>query len=183
MTCASILAVNARGVPGNILKRMPSHRFLAVLGVLGAAALLVWPGCAWPALPAKRTPLSSLRTADFKYAPGAATTRPSRAEIEAKLGAPDEYFEDLHVAAYRLNEVKRKRLWLLFFVLPVNVTQDTPQLEVGLIEYNDAGQVRRMTVRPMFWGMGPPKELPAKHIRNEAARWLQEPDPIPVKRK
>jgi hypothetical protein len=95
---------------------------------------------------------SSLRTADFKHAPGVTQPRPSRLEIEAKLGAPDEYSEDLLVAAYGLNELKRKRLWLLFFVLPVGVTQDTPQLEVGFMEYNDAGDVRRMTVRRLFAG-------------------------------
>ena len=167
---------------------MPSPRFLVVLGALGAAALLVWPGCAWPALPAKRTPLSSLRTADFKYAPGATNPRPSRAEIEAKLGAPDEYYEDLRVAAYRLNEVKRKRLWLLFFVLPVGVTQEPGQLEIGLIEYNDAGQVRRMAVRRLpSWIdrelQDRPNRSSGPRYWNEAARWLQEPDPVPVKRK
>lgn len=162
---------------------MPPPRFLLALGVLGAGALLVWPGCAWPALPAKRTPLSNLRTVDFKYAPTIGQTRPTRTEIEAKLGAPDEYVADLRVAAYRLNEVKRKRLWLLFFVLPVNVTQDPDQLEVGFIEYNDAGQVRRMAVRRMFWGLSSPEGLPAKRIQDEAARWVQEPDPVPVKRK
>lgn len=182
MGCASILAMSASGVPGNILKRTPSPRFLVALGILGAAALLVWPGCAWPALPAKRTPLSSLRTADFKYAPGATNPQPSRPEIEAKLGAPDEYFEDLHVAAYRLNEVKRNRLCLLFFVLPVGTMPDPDQLELGLIEYHDAGQVRRMTVR-RFVTRDHKMGLSGNSIRSEAARWLQEPDPIPVKRK
>lgn len=182
MGCASILAMSASGVPGNILKRTPSPRFLVVLGVLGAAALLVWPGCAWPALPARRTPLSNLRTADFKYAPTVGQTRPTRTEIEAKLGAPDEYYEDLRVAAYRLNEVKRKRLWLLFFVLPVSVTQDPSELEVGFVEYNDAGNVRRMTVRQGFW-LDRPNRTAERRYWSEAARWVQEPDPVPVKRK
>lgn len=85
-------------------------------------------------LPAKRTLLSNLRTADFKNVPTIGQIRPTRTDIEAKLGAPDEYFADLRVAAYRLNEVKRKRLWLLFFVLPVGVSQEPDQLEMGLIE-------------------------------------------------
>jgi hypothetical protein len=168
-----------------------SVRFLVVLGMLGAAGLLIWPGCAWPALPAKRIPLSNLRRADFKHAPTATQPRSTRAELEAKLGAPDEYFEDLRVAAYRLNEVKRKRLWLLFFVLPVGVTPDPDQMEVGFVEYNDAGQVRRMAVRRLQAGRPPlvrpgdrqPDRPSDRRYWSEAARWVQEPDPIPVKRK
>lgn len=159
--------------------------------MLGAAALLIWPGCAWPALPAKRIPLSNLRPADFKHAPPATQPRSTRAEIEARLGVPDEYFEDLRVAAYRLNEVKRKRLWLLFFVLPVGVTPEPDQMEVGFVEYNDVGQVRRMAVRRLVVGFAPwarpgetSEDRPAdRRYRDEAARWVQELDPIPVKRK
>lgn len=182
----NVTAPTFRGANG-----APSARFLAVLGLLGAAALLIWPGCAWPALPAKRIPLSNLRPADFKNAPTATQPRSTRADIEARLGVPDEYFEDLRVAAYRLNELKRKRLWLLFFVLPVGVTPEPDQMEVGFVEYNDAGQVRRMTVRRLVVGYAPwarpgeaSSERPAdRRYWKEAARWVQEPDPIPVKRK
>jgi hypothetical protein len=165
------------------MKRDSVPHFLLVLGVLAVAGLIIWPGCATPPLPATRTPLSRLRPADFKYEPGSTQPRPSRLELEARLGQPDEYFEDLHVAAYRLNQVKRKRLWLLFFVLPVGTSSDPDQIEVGFVEYNDTGLVRRMTVQKVPDWPNRPFGSDQRRFWSAAARWLQEPDPQPKARK
>lgn len=40
-----------------------------------------------------------------------------------------------------------------------------------------------MAVRRMFWGLSFPEGIPAKRIQDEAARWVQEPNPVPVKRR
>lgn len=151
--------------------------------MLGVVGLILWPGCATPPLPATRTPLSRVRPADFRYEPGSTLSRPSRTDVEVKLGQPDEYFEDLHVAAYRLNQVKRKRLWLLFFVLPVGTSSDPDQIEVGLVEYNDTSLVRRMTVKNVPAWSDRPSGSDKRRFWPEAAHWLQEPNPRPKARK
>jgi hypothetical protein len=100
-----------------------TKRAFLVAGALFAAGLIVWPGCATPPLPASRTPISPLKRADFSFVKGA---HPTRDDTIAKLGQPDEYFSDLRVACYKLNDIKRRRLVLLFGILPVGAYRDAP---------------------------------------------------------
>lgn len=163
----------------NSMKRASLQHFLLVLGVLGVAGLLIWPGCATPPLPATRTPLSNLKAADFKFPRG---SQPTRTELEAQLGKPDEFFEDLNVACYPLNKVSRRRLWLFLGVLPIAAPRDPDVTEVALIQFGDQGRVRRVEVKILaayedfsFDGWQP-------KFRRTAERWLAEPEPMAPKR-
>lgn len=116
-------------------------RRLFAAGVLCAVGFTVWPGCILTPLPSSRHPLSSLKSADFSQRKN---TMPTRNEIDGKLGKPDEYFPDLHVACYKLNRLSRHKVLLLFGVLPVSMQRDLDRLEVGLIHFDDQGRALRM---------------------------------------
>jgi len=115
---------------------------LLAAGALFAAGFIVWPGCATPPLPASRTPVSSLRRTDFSFVKGA-----NKSNIVSKLGEPDEYFADLRVACYKLNRVSRRRLWLLFGVVPVAAPKDLANLEVAMIQFDDHDRMQRFAIK------------------------------------
>jgi hypothetical protein len=144
--------------------------FLAA-GVLCAACFVVWPGCATPPLPASRTPLSALKRADFSFEKDA---HPSQDDVLTKIGPPDDYFPDLHVACYKLNQVKRRRLVLMFFVLPIAWPKDPDGLEVAMIQYDDHDRVQRTEIRILSY-------YPANHnaMHNTAKYWLTQPPVVP----
>jgi hypothetical protein len=118
-------------------------------GALCAAALILWPGCATPPLPSSRKPIALRKTADFKFLKSG---KASRDEMTAKLGAPDAYFDDLHVACYRVNEVTKRNLYLCLFVIPVYVERNPGALDIALIEFDDHNYARRLSIRTGFFG-------------------------------
>jgi hypothetical protein len=140
--------------------------FLAA-GALCAAGFIIWPGCASPPLPATRTPVSSLKPADFSFGKGA---HPSQDDIVTKVGKPDEYFADLRVACYKLNQVKRRRLVLLFGVLPIAAPKDHDNLEVAMIQFDEQDRAQRIEVRIIYTFPGDPGGL-----RNAARQWMTKP--------
>ena len=153
--------------------------FLAA-GALCAAGFVVWPGCAAPPLPASRTPLSIHTRDEFSLKKN---EHPSRAEIVTKLGKPDEYFADLRVACYKLNEIKRRRLLLLFGFLPIAAPRDPARLEVVLIQFDDRDRAQREKIRiiPGYYiGVygNYQSTMPAPALRSmmksEAQQWLNQ---------
>jgi hypothetical protein len=146
--------------------------WLAV-GALAAAAFIIWPGCVSAPLPSSRHPLSAFKPVDFKFAKNA---HPTRGEIVAKVGEPDQYFPDLHVACYRLNRLTRGRLILLFGLLPVGGFKDNDRLEVAMIEYDAQDRAKRIKVK----AVGESAYLFAEtssviNLRHYAKEWLTTP--------
>lgn len=166
------------------MKRASLQHFLLVLGALGVAGMIIWPGCATPPLPATRTPLSNLRPTDFKFPRG---SQPTRVELEAQLGKPDEFIEDRSVACYRLNKVSRRRLWLFLGVLPIAAPRDPDMIELGLVQFDAQQRVTRVGVKtegPIFYfGASLPEDRAPwnrqKRFRGVVERWLAEPEPPP----
>jgi hypothetical protein len=114
---------------------------LASIGLF-TVGLMVWPGCAFMPLPSKRTPIASRTTAQFKLKQPEQLTR---AEILARLGQPDQYYPDIRVACYRVNNVKKRELFLLLFVIPVRV-QGSHAYDIGFVEFDEQDRVRRAAV-------------------------------------
>ena len=164
--------------------RFPTKVALLAAGALFTAGFVVWPGCATPPLPASRTPLSSLKRSDFSFVK---RVHPNREEIVSKLGKPDLYFADLEVACYKLNEIKRSRLCLLFGILPIYAFRDPGCLEVAMIQYDDHHRAQQCEIRiiPQFYFLGEyrlygdPAKIPSEELRSmmysEAERWLLKP--------
>lgn len=98
-------------------------------------------------LPSKRTPISTITSPQVKKLKGRDLTRD---EIEQELGKPDEYFADVRVACYPLNQLNRTRLVLLLCVLPVFGYPDRPGGEVAMIQYDEQGRVTRVGIRKQF---------------------------------
>jgi hypothetical protein len=152
-----------------------------VAGALCAAGFIVWPGCAFPPLPASRTPLSTHTRGEFSLKKNA---HPSRDEVVAKLGPPDEYLADLRVSCYKLNEVRRRRLVLLFGILLIGVPKDPVCLEVAMIQFDDHDRAQRREIRiiPRYYfpggayGYGSTMSAEALRslLREEAQLWETE---------
>jgi hypothetical protein len=125
------------------MKRFVAKTAFLVAGALCAAGFIVWPGCASPPLPASRTPLSNHTRAEFSLKKNA---HPSRDEVIARVGPPDEYYADLRVACYKLNQVRRRRLVLLFGILLIGVPKDPACLEVAMIQFDDHDRAQRTEI-------------------------------------
>ena len=148
-------------------------------GALCAAGFIVWPGCATPPLPASRTPLSIHKRDEFSLKKNA---HPSRDEIIARLGPPDECFEDLRVACYKLNELKRCKLWLFLGILPIAVTRDSDGLEFAMIQFDDHDQEQRVAIKiisEFYYGnygpQGIGRETARRAMLSEAKKWVTTP--------
>ena len=150
--------------------RSKSKKAFLAAGTLCAACFIVWPGCATPQLPASRTPLSALKRADFTFDKDA---HPTQDDVLTKIGPPDDYFADLHVACYKLNQVKRRRLVLMFFVLPVAWPKDGG-LEVAFVQYDDLDRAQRIEIKII-------SNHSADHngLHNAAKYWLTQPPVVP----
>lgn len=118
-------------------------KLLLVAVVLFTVGLMVWPGCAFLPLPSKRTPIASRTTAPFKIRQPQQFTR---AEVVARLGPPDEYFPDMRVACYRVNDVEKRKLFLLLFVIPINVMKEKAY-DIGFVEFDEQDRVRRAGIK------------------------------------
>ena len=170
-------------VVGQSSNKIPMNRFVAktaflVAGALCAAGFIVWPGCAFPPLPASRAPLSIHTRAEFSLKKNG---HPSRDEVVARLGPPDEYYADLRVSCYKLNEINRRRLVLLFGILPIAVPRDPVCLEVAMIQFDDhdRAQRREISIIPRYsfpyGAYGYQSTMPAERLRSlvrqEVERW------------
>ena len=65
------------------------------------------------------------------------------------MGNPDQYFADLRVACYKLNQTSSRTLCLFFGILPVAATKNADQLEVALIQFDDQDRVRRVEIKTL----------------------------------
>jgi len=146
------------------IMRLRTKGSLLAAGALFAAGFIIWPGCATPPLPAKRTPLSSLRRTDFAFENGA---HPSKSEIVNRIGEPNEYFADLRVACYKLNQVSRRRLWLLFGILPIAAPKDADRIEVVMIQFDDEDRMQRHAIRTCY-------ATNPRALRSSALAWRTE---------
>ncbi len=81
--------------------RAKTKTVLVLGAVIFTIGMIVWPGCATPPLPSIRKPISSRKKEDFAFPK---SSPQSRSEIVSKVGEPDEYFPDLRVACYRIND-------------------------------------------------------------------------------
>jgi hypothetical protein len=103
-----------------------------------------------------------------------------REEIAAQLGSEDEYFADLKIACYKLNKLKRRRLWLCFGVLPFGVSRDPDGLEVAMIQFDKDDRALKVAIRsvpPQFYfelesatGSYEMKPDEARHLMRESAQ-------------
>ena len=102
---------------------------------------LLTSGCVWFApLPQKHEPISSRKTEDFEFVKWG---QPERSAVEAKLGAPDLFSPDLHVAVYPVEKIERPKVKLLFCLIPVGWFNDYPGYKIACIEFDDHDRVRR----------------------------------------
>jgi hypothetical protein len=108
--------------------------------------LAVWPGCATPPLPTKRTPVHARDKDDFKIRK---KEHPTRAEVVARLGEPDVYLNDIRVAGYQLNDAIRREIWLLFFIIPVNIVREDG-IEMFYVEFDEQERVRSSGVKWIY---------------------------------
>jgi hypothetical protein len=108
--------------------------------------LAVWPGCATPPLPTKRTPVHARDKDDFKIHK---KEHPTRAEVFARLGQPDVILEDIRVAGYQLNEATRRNVFLLFFIIPVNVERKDGR-EMFFVEFDEQNRVRQSAIKWIY---------------------------------
>jgi len=119
---------------------MRSQSRIIFLGVsiLWIAANIAWLGCAIVPLPSSHKSINSRKTADFKFVK---KSEPTREEVIAKLGQPDAYLEDLHVACYQVNAVTRRALWIMFLIPSVDRYMD--HYDLALIQFDQTDHVQR----------------------------------------
>jgi len=117
--------------------------FAAATFVIGLA---VWPGCASPPLPTKRIPVYRRDKDDFKIRQ---SEHPTRAEVFARLGQPDVVLEDIRVAGYQLNEATRRNVFLLFFIIPLDVERREGR-EMFFVEFDEQDRVRQSAIKWIY---------------------------------
>src|SRR5258705_13889062 len=124
---------------------MPSKARTALLlfATLWVIGMVVWPGCATPPLPPLRQPIDYRKKRDFAFLK---SSHVSRAEMIVKVGTPDEYFSDLRIACYRINQVTARKLWLLLGVIPVQVDKSPAGVEVALIQFDEHDRAQRFGI-------------------------------------
>ena len=133
--------------------------------------LVVWPGCATPSITTSRKPLTPFKPAAFQ---AETTTHPSLTEVVGKMGTPDEYFPDLHVVCYKLDQVSSRTLWLFLGIVPFALTKDADRSEVAMIQFDGQGKAQRIKIETVSIYPG------ALHY--EAYRWLKVPAQNPQPR-
>ena len=154
--------------------RSKTKKAVLVSAVLWVVAMMVWPGCAWPPLPATRKPILSRKKEDFAFPK---PPPPSRSEIVRKVGEPDAWFPELRVACYRVNEVTKRNLWLLLFVIPVDVEKNPGYVDIAFIEFDENDHVRRYGMRTEYYNN---KDAFDKYLGGWPAlvkKWLDSQEP------
>ena len=67
----------------------------------------------------------------------------SREDVVARLGSPDAYLSDLHIACYRVNTVTKRDLVLFLLVIPLGTEDGYPgQFDLALIEFDQTDHVK-----------------------------------------
>jgi hypothetical protein len=135
---------------------------LIAAAILMAVAFTIWPGCISPPLPATRHAIMSRKKSDFKFEKARQVTRD---EIIGKMGKPDEDFQDLRIIAYSVNDVTRRHILLLFFVIPVNVSESPGYQDIAFIEFDSKGLVQRSKIVDLYG---------QTNLRREAEKWAAE---------
>ncbi|MGC3989979.1 MAG: hypothetical protein QM796_09940 [Chthoniobacteraceae bacterium] len=141
--------------------------FLYLAAIISAMGFIAWSGCAVVPITASRTPITARRKADFNLPKGTPLTKE---QVIAKLGKPDAEFGDLNVVCYKLNQVKRNNVILLFFVVPVGVMNDW-RLESALIHFNARNEAEavKFITEPSWSGTGDLEEFDAHEV---ARKWV-----------
>ncbi len=143
------------------------------LALLSCALCLFATGCAYYApLPTKHYPISSRSTTDFDFVKSA---QPPRSEVEAKLGKPDLFCEDLQIAVYPIEKLERHKLVLLFFIIPIRSFADYPGFQIACIEFDAQGRARRLGFTKQYTGYGV-RRLSDQDLRYAAEEWVKTRD-------
>ncbi len=145
------------------------HRVLrGSMGVLATVVCLLATGCVWFApLHTTHQPISSVKAADFEFVK---MGHPSRSEVEATLGAPALYCDDLRVAVYPLEKLRRHKVKLLFFLIPVGWFEAYPGFEIACVEFDEHDSARRYGTTIGYLG------LSSGDLRFYAKRWVETRD-------
>jgi hypothetical protein len=111
-----------------------------LLSAIWVAANVVWMGCVYIPLPARHQPVRPWTNSDVKAANKA---KLSRDEVVAKLGSPDAYLSDLHIACYRVNTISKRDLVLFLLVIPLGTEDSYPgAFDLALIEFDETDHVK-----------------------------------------
>jgi hypothetical protein len=127
--------------------RSQARTALLVGAVLIMVGFVVWPGCATAPLPSKRTAIGTRTKSQFKIKESQHLTR---AEIVERFGRPDAFVPDIRVACYRVNDVTRREMFLLFFVIPVYFSATPNSVDVAFIEFDEQDRVRRVEIETCY---------------------------------
>lgn len=147
---------------------MKRWAFRTIIYLSATVVCLLTAGCVWYApLHTSREPISSIKAADFEFVKAG---QPSRSDTEAKLGAPQMYCDDLRVAVYPLEKLRRHKIQLLFFLIPVGWFEDYPGFEVACIEFDEHDRARRYGTYTGYLG------LSSGDLRFYAKEWMEARD-------
>ncbi|HXF11432.1 MAG TPA: hypothetical protein VN625_11655 [Desulfuromonadaceae bacterium] len=109
--------------------------------VLWIVANVVFTGCMVVPLPPSRHPVGSRKLDGF---PALKKSHPTRSEVVAKFGQPEAYFDDLHVACYRVNSVTHRGL-VLMFLIPTGVNRFN-DFDLMLIRFDENDRLKNYEV-------------------------------------
>lgn len=121
------------------------HRRARLISVLCGAALIsisaltIWPGCASVPYKTIRKPIGERKPQDFDFLKAGRLTR---AEMIRKVGEPDDYYPDMRVACYRVNEVTRRKL-VLVFLLPLGRETEVGAADVAFVQFDEDDRAQR----------------------------------------
>lgn len=126
----------------SIFLRSKSALCFALLSAVWITANIAWLGCAIVPLPARHDPVMSRTTAEFK---SAKKSNLSREEVMAKVGRPDAYLSDLHIACYRVNYINKRGLVLFLLLIPLGTQGETEsgKFDLALIEFDQTDHISR----------------------------------------
>jgi hypothetical protein len=152
------------GINNSAVRKRTTFLKTFFISASSGALCLFASGCVWFApLPQKHLPLSSRKIEDFeivKYG------QPTRSEVEAKLGVPDVFCEDLHVSVYAFEKIERPKVKLLFFFIPVGWFHDYTGYRIGFIEFDNHDKVYRSGLETEYGGTF------ADSLKYDAKNWI-----------
>lgn len=142
-----------------------------LLAAFSCAVCILATGCVYFApLPTKHLPISSRSADDFEFVKSG---QPTRSEVEAKLGVPDLFCSDLHVAVYPVEKLDRRKLRLLFCLIPIGWFTDYPGYQIACIEFDQQERARRFGFITEYSGYS---GLSGHDLRYAAEDWIETRD-------